>query len=37
MDRFKADKIPLSVAVLDIGWHPINIPADFGTGWTGYT
>jgi len=48
MDRFKAEKIPLSVGVLDIDWyvsagsrtnprHLIDVPADYGTGWTGYT
>lgn len=52
MDRFKKEKIPLSVGVIDIDWygstfvheqmsadsrHLIDVPAEYGTGWTGYT
>lgn len=37
MDRFRAEGIPLSVAVIDIDWHLIDVPEEFGTGWTGYT
>ena len=37
MDKFKANNIPLSVAVIDMDWHLVkgeNVPH---VGWTGYT
>ena len=37
MDKFKANNIPLSVAVIDMDWHLVkeeNVPH---SGWTGYT
>jgi hypothetical protein len=37
MDKFRENDMPLSVAVIDIDWHLINVPEEFGTGWTGYT
>ena len=37
MDRFAADDVPLSVAVLDMDWHLVDIDPKYGTGWTGYT
>ncbi len=37
MDRFAADNVPLSVAVLDMDWHLVDIDPKYGTGWTGYT
>ena len=40
MDRFKAESIPFSVAVLDMDWHVVDDPMvrESGkTGWTGYT
>ncbi|KAM3076033.1 hypothetical protein ACMFMG_006454 [Clarireedia jacksonii] len=40
MDRFGQEKIPLSVAVLDMDWHIVDDPqvlASGKTGWTGYT
>jgi hypothetical protein len=40
MDKFQAEGIPLSVAVLDMDWHLVNDKCvlDSGvTGWTGYT
>lgn len=37
MDRFEAEKIPLTVSVLDMDWHITNVDAKYGTGWTGYT
>lgn len=37
MDRFEAERIPLSVAVIDMDWHLVDVDADIGTGWTGYT
>lgn len=40
MDRFAEERIPLSVAVLDMDWHLVDDPKviEAGqTGWTGYT
>ena len=37
MDRFAAEGIPLSVAVLDMDWHLVDIDPRHGSGWTGYT
>ena len=37
IDRFKTEKIPLSIGVLDMDWHITDIPARFGSGWTGYS
>lgn len=37
MQRFEAAGIPISVAVLDMNWHVTDIPAEYGSGWTGYT
>jgi alpha-glucosidase (family GH31 glycosyl hydrolase) len=37
MDRFAADAVPLSVAVLDMDWHQVDIDLKYGTGWTGYS
>jgi alpha-glucosidase (family GH31 glycosyl hydrolase) len=40
MDRFRADGIPLSVAVLDMDWHLVDDPKVIeagARGWTGYT
>lgn len=40
MDRFEEEKIPFSVAVLDMDWHVVDDPmvrASGKTGWTGYT
>lgn len=37
MDRFKAEDIPFSVAVIDMDWHLVNYDSRYGTGWTGYT
>lgn len=37
MQRFTAEKIPISVAVLDMNWHTTDLPAEYGSGWTGYT
>ena len=37
MDRFAAENVPLSVAVLDMDWHLVEIDPRFGSGWTGYT
>lgn len=37
MDRFAAAGVPLSVAVLDMDWHLVDIDPALGSGWTGYT
>jgi len=37
MAKFDQAQIPISVAVLDMDWHPTEIPAKYGSGWTGYT
>ena len=37
IERFEADGIPFSVAVLDMDWHLVDVPPQYGTGWTGYT
>lgn len=37
-DRFAADNLPFSVAVIDMDWHRVDsVPAQYGTGWTGYS
>ncbi|WP_415504093.1 TIM-barrel domain-containing protein, partial [Actinomyces slackii] len=37
MDRFAAQGLPVSVAVIDMDWHLVDIDPAIGTGWTGYT
>ena len=37
MDRFAAEDVPLSVAVIDMDWHWVEIDPKYGSGWTGYT
>ncbi|GAB3438629.1 glycoside hydrolase family 31 protein [Phycicoccus ginsengisoli] len=37
LDTFDAEQVPLSVAVLDMDWHLVDVDPRFGTGWTGYT
>lgn len=37
MDRFEREKIPFSVAVLDMDWHYVYLDEQYGSGWTGYT
>ena len=38
MDRFEEERIPLSVAVIDMDWHRVgSVPSRFGNGWTGYS
>lgn len=38
INRFEAENIPLSVAVLDMDWHLVDdVPKEYGSGWTGYT
>ncbi|MBQ8869440.1 MAG: DUF5110 domain-containing protein [Oscillospiraceae bacterium] len=37
MERFTRENVPFSVAVIDMDWHTVDIPAEFGSGWTGYS
>ena len=37
MDRFAAEELPFSVAVIDMDWHLVDIDPALGNGWTGYT
>ena len=37
MDRFREERVPFSVAVIDMDWHLVDIDPRYGTGWTGYT
>ena len=37
MNEFEAHRVPLSVAVLDMGWHICDPDPKYGNGWTGYT
>ncbi len=37
-DRFEAEQLPFSVAVIDMDWHRVgDVPERFGSGWTGYS
>lgn len=37
IERFKKERLPFSVAVLDMDWHYVKIEEKYGSGWTGYT
>ncbi|KRF23771.1 glycoside hydrolase family 31 protein [Phycicoccus sp. Soil803] len=37
MDAFDQEQVPLSVAVIDMDWHWVDIDPRFGVGWTGYS
>ncbi|WP_394276207.1 TIM-barrel domain-containing protein [Luteococcus sp.] len=37
IERFEAERLPFSVAVVDMDWHLTEIDPRFGAGWTGYT
>jgi alpha-glucosidase (family GH31 glycosyl hydrolase) len=38
LDRFEAEGLPFSVAVLDMDWHRVDsVPERYGSGWTGYS
>lgn len=37
MDRFRRERLPFSVAVIDMDWHLVDIDPKYGSGWTGYT
>lgn len=37
IERFEEEKIPVSVAVIDMDWHLVDVDPKYGRGWTGYT
>ena len=37
IERFEADRLPFSVAVVDMDWHWVDIDPAYGHGWTGYS
>ena len=37
LDRFAAENLPFSVAVIDMDWHLTSVDRRYGNGWTGYT
>lgn len=38
MDRFAAEDLPFSVAVVDMDWHRVgDVESVYGSGWTGYS
>jgi hypothetical protein len=37
MERFAAEGMPFSVAVVDMDWHNVDVDPRYGSGWTGYT
>lgn len=37
IELFEEEKIPFSVAVMDMDWHLTAIHPRYGSGWTGYT
>lgn len=37
LERFRTEKIPIAVGVLDMDWHYVDIDPKYGKGWTGYS
>nr|WP_297764822.1 glycoside hydrolase family 31 protein [uncultured Butyrivibrio sp.] len=37
VNNFAKEKIPLSVAVIDMDWHVTEVDPKYGSGWTGYS
>jgi len=37
IERFEAEELPFSVAVVDMDWHWVDIDPAHGSGWTGYS
>ena len=37
IERFEAEELPFSVAVVDMDWHRVDVDPRFGSGWTGYS
>jgi alpha-glucosidase (family GH31 glycosyl hydrolase) len=36
-ERFDREKLPFSVAVVDMDWHTVDVDPKYGSGWTGYS
>ncbi|PNV60645.1 alpha-xylosidase [Clostridium sp. chh4-2] len=37
LKRFESMDVPFSVVVMDMDWHIVDVPEEYGRGWTGYT
>lgn len=37
INNFEKRDIPLSVCIIDMDWHTVDISSKYGSGWTGYT
>lgn len=37
ISQFEKEKVPFSVAVIDMDWHLVDVDPKYGSGWTGYT
>lgn len=37
IEHFEREDVPVSVAVIDMDWHLVDIDKKYGSGWTGYT
>ncbi|MCY3413938.1 MAG: DUF5110 domain-containing protein [Candidatus Heimdallarchaeota archaeon] len=37
IESFEDHDLPLSVAIIDMDWHLVNIEKKYGSGWTGFT
>ncbi|MBQ7064593.1 MAG: DUF5110 domain-containing protein [Firmicutes bacterium] len=37
VEAFERENVPLSVAVIDMDWHLVQIDPKYGHGWTGFT
>lgn len=37
LNRFESMDVPFSVVVMDMDWHIVDVPEEYGRGWTGYT
>lgn len=37
VSNFEKEKVPFSVAVIDMDWHITDVDPKYGSGWTGYT
>ena len=37
MEQFRSERVPFTVAVIDMDWHLVDVDPKYGSGWTGYT
>ncbi|MFR3320986.1 MAG: TIM-barrel domain-containing protein [Lachnospiraceae bacterium] len=37
MNRFEEERVPFTVAVIDMDWHIVHVDEKYGSGWTGYS